>query len=317
MNSTLVKLGFFSVVAATLITACKGGSGGGDFETDKTTGVLYKFIKHDDKGKMPGFGDYVRVKMIGHGVTPAGADTEIFNSLKSRNPRDTTGTFMISLQKTFSGCLEQGISMMAVGDSAEFKISADSLYMKTFHRPQLPKFIKPGSQITFNIKLVSMQTKAEIEQQQQAEMQKRQQEATQMKALEAPAIAKFIADNHYEKIKPTKDSLFVLSTSGSKGKAIKEGDSIKVLYTGTLLDGTVFDASSMHGNAPLSMVYSPTMQLIKGWIEVLGTMHEGEKAKILLPSSLAYGPQQASAVIKPYSPLLFELTVIKVTENKK
>ena len=45
------------------------------------------------------------------------------------------------------------------------------------------------------------------------------------------------------------------------------------------------------------------MHIIKGWAEILGTMHEGEKAKILLPSSLAYGAQQAGADILPYSPL--------------
>ena len=206
---------------------------------------------------------------------------------------------------------------MAVGDSAILKVSADSLFMKTFHQPQMPKFLKPGTMLTFYLKLVSFETKAEAQQKQQEMQQKRMAEMAQNKALEAPAIAKYITDNHYEKIKPSADSLFVLDRKPGKGKAIKEGDSIKVLYTGTLLNGTVFDASSMHGNQPLSMVYSPTMQLIKGWVEMLGTMHEGEKAKILLPSALAYGPQQASANIKPYSPLLFELEVVKVTENKK
>jgi FKBP-type peptidyl-prolyl cis-trans isomerase FkpA len=316
MNSTLVKLSLFSVVVASLVTACKN-SGGGDFETDKDTGISIKFVKHDENGKKPSIGDIAHVKMIYKGVTVAGADTEIFNTIKTRRPGDTTGAISIPLQKTFSGCVEQAITLMAIGDSTVFKVSADSLFTKTFHAKELPKFLKPSSMCTFYIKLVSFDTKAEAQQKQQEMQQKRMADAMQQKALEAPAIAKYISDNHYEKIKPSADSLFVLDRKGGNGKAIKEGDSIKVLYTGTLLDGTVFDASSMHGNQPLSMTYSPTMQLIKGWVEVLGTMHEGEKAKILLPSALGYGPQQASAVIKPYSPLLFDLEVIKVTANKK
>jgi len=312
MNSTLIKLSIFSVAIVSVFTACKHS---GSFETDPTTGVQYQFIKHNESGTKPTMDDFARVEMLGTAVTASGKDTEMFNTTKPRDPRDTNRTFTIPLHKSFNGCLEQGISMMSVGDSAVFKINTDSLYLKTFRAHEVPKFIKPGSSFTFYIKLVGFQTQQQIQQQQQQEMAKRQAEAEQRQGLEAPAIAKYLADNHYSNIKPTKDSLYVLELKGAKGKAIKDGDSIEVTYTGMLLDGTVFDASSRH-NGALKMVYSHDMKLIKGWVEVLGTMHEGEKARILLPSSLGYGPRQAGPMILPYTPLLFDLEVVKVTANK-
>src|SRR5581483_10607025 len=141
MNSKLVRLGLFSAAAATLITACKGS--GGDFETDKDTGVVYKFIKHDENGKKPSLGDIAHVKMVYKGVSPTNPDTEILNSAKMKRPGDTTGTIGIQLQKTFQGCVEQAITLMSIGDSGIFKINPDSLFMRTFHQQQLPKFIKP------------------------------------------------------------------------------------------------------------------------------------------------------------------------------
>jgi FKBP-type peptidyl-prolyl cis-trans isomerase len=313
MNSKVIKLGILSVVIASVFTACKNS---GSFQTDSATGVQYKFINHNENGTKPAMNDYARVKLVGVAVSSSGKDTEMFNSNKTMDPRDTNKSYMIPLHKSFNGCLEQGIAMMAIGDSAVFKVNADSLFMKTFSRGQkTPPFIKPGSDFTFYVKLVSIKTQNEVNQMQQAEMARRQAEAEKHKAEEAPAIAKYLADNHYEKVKPTKDSLFVLERSGGKGKAIKDGDSVEVSYKGTLLDGTEFDASAKHGGS-LKMLYKADMQLIKGWVEMLGTMHEGEKAKILVPSSLAYGPRQAGPMIPPYSPLVFELEVLKVSSNK-
>jgi len=238
--------------------------------------------------------------------------------MKNRRPGDTSGgTITIPLNKTFNGSVEQAVTLMAVGDSALFKINIDSLFLKTFHQKQLPKFIKSGTMATFNIKLVRFQTQQQVQQQQQEMMAKQQAEMAQRKGMEPAEITKYLGDNHYDKVKPTTDSLYVLESSGKSGRAIKEGDSVKVLYTGTTLSGVVFDASSKRGNVPFSVLYTgKDMHIIKGWAEMLGTMHEGEKAKILLPSSLAYGAHQASADILPYTPLVFELEIVKVTPNK-
>jgi FKBP-type peptidyl-prolyl cis-trans isomerase len=86
------------------------------------------------------------------------------------------------------------------------------------------------------------------------------------------------------------DSVKVLS-SGLQYKVIAEGDGISpevadtvgVIYTGTLSDGTIFDSSQG------SVRKMPLMRMIKGWQEGLPLMKTGAKYKFYIPSDLAYG----------------------------
>lgn len=283
------------------------------FKTDKQTGVKYCFIKHDKKAPTAKEGEYATVVMQYRNDK----DSLVFDTHTSPNRRitDTVGIIMIPLKKSFNGCLEQAIEMMAVGDSAIFSISTDSLFYKTFHARNLPPYVHAGTFLTFYVKLVKCQTVDELKEEEQQQIVKHQMEMQQLKAEEAQSIAKYLSDNKIN-VQPTADSLFFLSKEAGNGKAIENGDSIFVDYTGMLLDGTVFDASSKHGG-PLKMVYSPHMPLIKGWVLALATMREGDKARILLPSSLAYGGRQAGPFIKPFSPLIFDLQVVKVTPAHK
>ncbi len=312
MKSNILKTGIYSIAIAALLAGCKGSSNG-SFQTDETTGVQYRFFKHDDKGAKPVTGDFANVQMIGK----TEKDSVLFNSIKQGG--DSLGTFKIPISNGFKGCLEQGFTLMAQGDSAEFKVSADSLYLKSFHQPKLPAFIRPGSFITFNIKLVKFETAAQVKEERNQMMQKRMAEMQARKAAEPGMIAKYIADNKVT-AKPSPDSLFFVMRDGKSGKAIKDGDSVYVKYTGMLLDNTVFETSDHGpGHNSITVVYNKDMHLIRGWVEALGTMHEGEKVRILLPSAIAYGPQGAphSQMILPYTPLVFDLEILKVVSPKK
>lgn len=81
-------------------------------------------------------------------------------------------------------------------------------------------------------------------------------------------------------------------------------------YKGTLLDGTPFDSSYDRGE-PIEFVLGQGM-VIPGWEEGIAMMNEGGKAKLIIPSKLAYGPNQRGNVIKPYSTLVFEVELIEV-----
>lgn len=69
--------------------------------------------------------------------------------------------------------------------------------------------------------------------------------------------------------------------------AIKDGDTVRIHYTGTLLDGTVFDSSD--GRDPLEFVVG-SGQIIPGLDVALPGMTEGEKKKVNIPCDQAYGP---------------------------
>ncbi len=297
---------FFAVASVAYLTSC----GGHSFQTDSKTGVVYQFIKHDESGAKGSDSDIAKVVLAYSTKTKSGKDSDLFDSHKRGG--DSTGVIPLRLKKTFYGCLEQGILMMSPGDSALFQINADSLYLKFFHAPadKLPPGVH-GSIYTFRIRLKSFMNTKDMMEEQNKQRNKYMQQLMARKATESPAIAAYLTSHHYENVKPTEDSIFLLEDKKGNGKAIKDGDSIVVRYRGTLLNDTVFDP----GVAPYRLLYSENAQVIKGWIKVLGQMSQGEKAKVLIPSAMAYGPR-GGGLIPPFSPLLFNMEVLSVKSNK-
>jgi len=96
---------------------------------------------------------------------------------------------------------------------------------------------------------------------------------------------------------------------GSGKKAVK-GDNISVHYKGQLLNGTVFD-SSYQRKQPIDFQVG-IGQVIKGWDEGLQLMQVGDKARLVIPSELAYGSQGAGGVIPPNATLIFDVELMDV-----
>ena len=300
LTSSIAAIAVFS-----MFTACKNSSGG--YDTDPATGIQYHFFSHDDKGNKPAMDDYARVYITLKSAT----DSVIFDSRHKKHKEDTMPTINLHLTKTFNGCLAEGVAMMAVGDSASFKLSADSFYLKTFHSHQIPAFIKPGSTITFNVKLASFETPQQMSADMDAQVKQRQQMMDQRKADEQTQITKYIADNKIT-AKPESDGIYILERKKGKGKSIKTGDSVEVSYTGTLLNGTIVETSD-HGpeRTTFMLVYGKDT-FIKGFDDIITNLEEGGSVKALIPSALAYGEQMQSNLIPPYTPLIYTVEVVKV-----
>ncbi|MEK6809953.1 MAG: peptidylprolyl isomerase [Nanoarchaeota archaeon] len=77
----------------------------------------------------------------------------------------------------------------------------------------------------------------------------------------------------------------------SKEEIVNKGNKVKVEYTGTFEDGTVFDASEKHGQ-PLEFE-AGSGQVIKGFEEAVLGMKNGEEKKIVIPAAEAYGEMKA------------------------
>ena len=77
---------------------------------------------------------------------------------------------------------------------------------------------------------------------------------------------------------------------------VKKGDKIKVDYTGTLEDGSVFDSSEKHGQ-PLEFTVGEK-QVIKGFDEGVVGMEKGEEKELKISSENAYGNPNPEMVKK-------------------
>jgi peptidyl-prolyl cis-trans isomerase A (cyclophilin A) len=50
---------------------------------------------------------------------------------------------------------------------------------------------------------------------------------------------------------------------------------------------------------------------------MLGSMTEGEKVTVLIPSKLAYGAMGAGSLIPPFTPLIFDMELVRVVKNNR
>jgi len=77
---------------------------------------------------------------------------------------------------------------------------------------------------------------------------------------------------------------------------VKTGDKVKIEYTGTLDDGTVFDTSTEYGK-PLEFEVGGG-QVIKGFEEALLGMNEGDEKEFSVEPSDAYGIHDPTLIQK-------------------
>jgi FKBP-type peptidyl-prolyl cis-trans isomerase len=107
--------------------------------------------------------------------------------------------------------------------------------------------------------------------------------------------------------------LFESVTEGA-GKSPGEADIVRVHYTGTLIDGTKFDSSRdarIPGQEPEPVEFE-LGRVIPGWIEGLQLMKVGGKAKLVIPSDLAYGDTGSPPTIPPGATLVFDVELLDI-----
>ncbi len=261
------------------------------YSKSKTTGLSYVMHK-SNKGPKLKLDDVVTLNL----KYITSKDSLVFDSWKMGKP------IQLKIAKaSFKGDLMDGLTLLTVGDSASFLINADSLFTKTFGAPR-PAFIDSSSFLSFTVKVISTTTDAVLK----AEESKAEKENA-MKENEV--IAKYIADKQITPSKSSSGLMYIISEPGA-GEQAQAGKTVKVHYTGRLLDGTKFD-SSLDRNDPIEFKLGQGM-VIKGWDEGIALLKVGGKALLIIPSNLAYGSRGAGGVIPPFSPLTFEVELVSV-----
>ena len=123
---------------------------------------------------------------------------------------------------------------------------------------------------------------------------------------------KFLAENaKKEGVKSTPSGLQYIVITEGEGDTPTSTDIVKVHYTGTLIDGRVFDSSVSRG-VPAQFGVN---QVIPGWTEALQMMKVGSKYKLFLPSDIAYGERGAGEMIQPNSTLIFEVELLDIIKK--
>ncbi len=119
----------------------------------------------------------------------------------------------------------------------------------------------------------------------------------------------FLAKNKLNKnIKTTASGLQYEVLKAGDGKTKPTASSTaNVMYTGKLMDGTVFDSTDKNGGKPIELSLSG---VIPGWTEGIQLMSKGAKYRFYIPANLAYGDNGAGNVIPPGATLIFDIELV-------
>jgi len=106
------------------------------------------------------------------------------------------------------------------------------------------------------------------------------------------------------------DGIFQKTLKEGSGPLPQKGQTVSLSYKGTLMDGKVFDQSSLHGG-PFSFKVG-LGEVIPGWDRIVSTMKKGERRFVVIPPELAYGAAGAGGVIPPNAFLAFEMELLGI-----
>ncbi|RZK29522.1 MAG: hypothetical protein EOO63_08870 [Hymenobacter sp.] len=196
-----------------------------------------------------------------------------------------TSNFVVGNLVYISG-LEEGTSLMHLGDSAVFLVPSRLAFGSNSNGA-----IPPNSILRFNVKLNDV--------------------ASSLAIIDDKLIQNYLTVNKITNAQKQSSGLyFVPVITNTTATPSATGKTASVLYTGKLLDGTVFDASSKNGNTPFNFTVGAGKTIL-GFDQGISLMHKGDKATLLIPSGLAYGEQGANT-IPPNAVLNFDVEVTDV-----
>ena len=155
--------------------------------------------------------------------------------------------------------------------------------------------------------LLNKKAQTDVEKYKPQIVRKYQEDAQKISAKREAEQQEFLANFKKEKGVKTLDNgaMIKLSKSG-KGKTPKADSTVKVHYTGTLIDGTKFDSSRDRGEAFQTRLDS----VIPCWTKAVQQMKPGARAQVVCPPATAYGNRPIGQ-IPPNSVLVFDIELFE------
>jgi FKBP-type peptidyl-prolyl cis-trans isomerase len=268
-----------------------------DFTSTKN-GLYYKLWDVGDGSRKAKPDDYVTAQII----IKSAKDSVLFDTRKIG--LDGSVTFILpapQYEKDYS----EGFQFLSEGDSATFITDAYTVYIKKNH-DGIPKGMNLNSIVKVETRVLKIQTKEEHEKEMLAGQKKLEQgEFDEKKILE-----KYLADNSITS-SAIANGMYYIQIRKGKGLSPDSGRVALLNYRGYFLNGRSFDSN--YESQPFEYVIGAEEQLIKGLEIGVRKMREGEKAKFIIPSHLAFGSSGSSTgIIPPFTTVIYEVELLKV-----
>lgn len=211
-----------------------------------------------------------------------------------------------TLQKQFQ--LYEAVAMLCEGDSCSF-ICSTSRLLDTSKFTGIASLLKNDSLVRIEAKLLKLIPFKE----RQEKKQSYDLWCKEMLKHELVQLQQYLDTTELPFPKsPDENGMYYYVEQKGNGKICKRGDNISIRYQGKFLNGTIFDDNTVQHEA-LNFNLGESGQVIKGIELALYKMHEGDKAILLLPSSLAFGSKgDAGGIVSPFKTVTFALEILKI-----
>lgn len=292
------------------ISACQS------VEFKKTSaGIPYK-IYSSSKGDSVHIGSFVKYEVI-----QKVGDSVLYSSYKLKKPE----YFQVKASgaKLSYGDIkanaEEIIAKAKKGDSIYLVQSTDSLIKES---PQQTMF-KKGQQLVTTIKVEEVyksvdEANADYIKEQRAGYEESMKQnlasfkkdtAAQNSIQKDDKIIEDYLKAHNIQAEKNEWGIYIERLAPGQGPKPTFGQFSNVKYKGMHLSGEPFDQNTMAVQIGVS-------QVVFGFMEGVSELSKGEKARIYIPSLLAYGPQGNPPRIQPNENLIFEIEVMDITDKQ-
>jgi FKBP-type peptidyl-prolyl cis-trans isomerase len=274
-------------------------------------GLEYKLISEGSGNKIKD-GEFFEIRFQ-QTYKGNGLDSVLFNSNDKANQIASMDSASIPPEyyKIFS--------QVKKGDSIVIKQQVDSIIKQGV----TPPFMKKGGSLIAYYKIVNIySTKEAADSAYQVQMQiakaKDSLNAIAQIAKDDKIITDYLASKNIKAQKTGKGTYVEIIQEGT-GAKVNDSIGVKINYTGKTFSGQTFDSnvdSQFHHMEPyLVNMWAP--RVIPGWVEGLGMLSKGTKARFYIPSGLAYGAQGRQPDIKPNDNLIFDMEVVDIVDKKE
>ena len=171
---------------------------------------------------------------------------------------------------------------------------------------QLPDFMQSGKFLEYSVAMLSVKS-------QQVVRQEQEKHASEQKVTDEKLLQDYFTKNNLQPSKTASGLYYMIEKEGT-GATPQQGQAVTVNYTGRTLDGNVFDSNTdpaMGHPEPFTFNVGQG-NVIPGWDEGVMLLKKGSKAKLFIPSGLAYGGQSPNPAIPNDAILVFDIEVLKI-----
>lgn len=295
----------FFIASALMLASC----GGSNYKKTKG-GILYAIIT-DSKGNVIKNGEFFEIQ-IGATVYKTGKKDTLLSDPNIIPPNQVVPMDSATLPPDFYTIFKQ----IRKGDSIIVRQSTDSIIKSSMGN--VAPFLKKGGYIVTSYKIINIFYDRNAADSAGVAIMKQQRVKDSVKQVQQlikddEAIRAYLTKNSITAVKTAKGCYVQILDAGTGPKA-DSGKQVSVLYTGFSFDGKKFDSNidtSFQHTEPLQFVIGQ-FGMIAGFQDGVMQMAKGGRAKVFVPSALAYGAQGSPPAIKPNENLIFELELLDI-----